>query len=51
MQNTSEMCAAMAAKMLDAELLAIARKLIDEEPMTPLQQAVVREAHRRDIAR
>jgi len=45
------MCAEMAAKMLDAEIIAITRKLIDHEPMTPLQQAVMQEARRRDIAK
>lgn len=51
MLNTAEMCAEMAAKMLDAEIIAITRKLLDHQPMTPLQQAVVVEARRRDIVK
>ena len=37
----------MAAAMLDAELLAIARRTNDLDTATPLQKAVVRELRKR----
>jgi hypothetical protein len=50
MQNSAKECAAMAANMLDAELMAIARKISDDESRTPLQQAVEDEVRRRNFA-
>jgi len=47
MRKLAEGCAAMAAAMLDAELLAIARRTNDLDTATPLQKAVVRELRKR----
>ena len=47
MRNLADECAAMAATMLDAELMAILRKMPDDEQRTPLQRAVEHEARRR----
>ncbi len=49
MNEVTHECAAMAATMLDDELIAIIRKLPDKRRKTPLQQAVEKEARRRDI--
>jgi len=54
MRELEERCAAMAADMLDAELLAIIRKVVAhdgmaEEQMTPLQVAVLDELRKRAI--
>ena len=50
MRNLTDECAAMASTMLDAELMAIVRKLPVEETRTPLQQAVEHEARRRNFS-
>jgi hypothetical protein len=45
--ETNRECAAMAARMLDEELLAIMRKVEKEDDMTPLQEAVASELRNR----
>jgi len=50
MSITEEQCAMMAARMLDEELLAITRKIEDEDNLTPFERAVVREWHERQRA-
>jgi hypothetical protein len=47
MEAIENECVAMAAKMLDEELLAIMRTVADEDEMTPLQQAVASELRNR----
>lgn len=49
MRNLAEECAAMAATMLDAELMSILRRLPDDNLRTPLQQAVEQEARKRNM--
>lgn len=50
MPKYQEECAAMAAAMLDAELVAIVRKCHDNF-RTPLQREVKREAQKRGLIR
>lgn len=49
MRTTQEECAAMAATMLDGELLAITRRL-QGDSLTSLQRTVKTEAHKRNLA-
>ena len=47
MSRLERECAAMAARMMDAELIAITSKIEDEDELTPLQEAVVHEWRKR----
>ena len=47
MSQLERECAIMAEEMLDAELVAITRKIEDEDELTALQAAVVHELLKR----
>jgi len=51
MRELEKRCAAMAADMLDAELIAIDRKIAGQDKVTPLQAAVLAEMQRRTMGR
>lgn len=49
MNELRKYCADMAASMLDAELLAVLRKIPACKSLTPLQIAVLNETRKRDL--